>query len=97
MFAERHLPVIMLTEIETPEVIVQAMQRGAQDYLVKGALTSENLRRAIRNAVEKAAMRRTLAAQQRALAEQAATLEARNRDIRAPASALTDRKSTRRH
>jgi len=89
MFAERHLPVIMLTEIETPEVIVQAMQRGAQDYLVKGALTSENLRRAIRNAVEKAAMRRTLAAQQRALAEQAATLEARNRDIRALASALT--------
>jgi signal transduction histidine kinase len=89
LFADRHLPVVMLTEIEAPELIVEAMTRGAQDYLVKGALTSESLRRAIGNAVEKAAMRRTLHDQQRALAEQAATLEARNRDIRALASALT--------
>jgi signal transduction histidine kinase len=89
LFAGRHLPVIMLTEIETPEIIVQAMQRGAQDYLVKGALTPESLSRAIRNALEKATLRRTLAEQQAALAEQAATLEARNRDIHALASALT--------
>src|SRR5690606_5885500 len=89
LFAERHLPVIMLTEIETAEAIGQAMQRGAQYYLVKGALTPESQGRAIRNAVEKVMLRRTLVAQQRALAEQAAALEARNRDIRALASALT--------
>lgn len=89
LFTRRHLPVVMLTEIGTPEVIVAAMQAGAQEYLVKSALTREALERAIRNAVEKAALRRALAAQQQALAEQAAALEARNRDIRALASALT--------
>lgn len=88
LFAERHVPVVMLTEIEAPEVIVHAMQRGAQDYLVKSTLSPEVLSRAINNAVEKAAMQRTLAEQQEALARQAAALRERNREIRALASAL---------
>ena len=89
LFVERHVPVVMLTEIESPRVIVAAVERGAQDYLVKAALTAEGLRRAMDNAIEKAALRRTLHEQQQALEEQARTLEARNRDIRALASALT--------
>ena len=86
---ERHIPVIMLTGVESPEVIVNAMQLGAQDYLVKGALTEDGLRRAIANALEKAALVRAVAEQQRALAQQAAALEAKNREIRALALALT--------
>ena len=88
-FVERHVPVVMLTGMETPEIIVEAMRGGAHDYLTKGRLTEEGLERAIANAVEKAALRRALDAQQRALAEHAAALEAKNREVRALASALT--------
>ena len=97
LFAERYIPVVMLTEIEAPEIVVAAMQRGAQDYLVKNALSREGLRRAIRNALEKAALRRTLHEQQQALAEQARVLEARNHDIRALASSLTLAEQAERH
>lgn len=88
-YVERYVPVIMLTGTEVPEIIVEAMQRGAHDYLTKGRLTEEGLERAVANAVEKATLQRTLAEQQRALAEHAAALEAKNREIRALASALT--------
>ncbi len=88
-FVERHVPVVMLTGMEAPEVIVEVMREGAHDYLTKGRLTEDGLERAIANAVEKAALRRALDAQQRALAEHAAALEARNREVRALASALT--------
>lgn len=88
-FTRRAVPVVMLTGVEMPEIIVDAMRGGALDYLVKGALTPEGLERAIVNAVEKAALRRAVEEQQRVLAEQARALEARNREIRALASALT--------
>ena len=88
-FVERHVPVVMLTGMETPEIIVEAMRGGAHDYLTKGRLTEEGLEHAIANAVEKAALRRALDAQQRALAEHAVALEAKNREVRALAMALT--------
>lgn len=88
-FAAHHVPVVMLTGMEAPEIIVEAMQQGAHDYLTKGRLTEEGLEHAIVNAVEKAALRRTLDEQQRALAEHATALEAKNREVRALASALT--------
>ncbi len=88
-FVARHVPVVMLTGMEAPEIIVKAMREGAHDYLTKGRLTEEGLERAIVNAVEKAALRRALAEQQRALAEHAEALEAKNREVRALASALT--------
>lgn len=88
-FVVHHVPVIMLTGIEAPEIIVEAMRRGAHDYLPKGRLTEEGLERAIANAVEKAALRRALDEQQRALAAHAVELEAKNREVRALASALT--------
>src|SRR5690606_13381322 len=33
-FVQSFIPVILLTGEDSPEVIVQAMQKGAQDYLV---------------------------------------------------------------
>lgn len=53
-------PVIMLTGQGDETVAVQAMKRGAQDYLVKGELEQESLHRAINNAVEKTSLRRKL-------------------------------------
>ncbi len=89
LFAERHVPVVMLTEVGAPEVIVVAMQRGAEDYIVKGTLTREGLARVTGHAVEKAALRRRLREQHEALVEQARALEASNREVRALAVALT--------
>jgi signal transduction histidine kinase len=86
---ERFLPVILLTGEDSPEVIVDAMQLGAQDYLVKGHIGSLALTRAIDNAIEKVAMKHDLAQHQIQLAEQADALEKSNRQVRALASALT--------
>lgn len=88
-FVQGFIPVILLTGEDSPEVIVQAMQKGAQDYLVKGHIGRTALARAIDNAIEKVALKRDLAQQQAQMAEQALALERSNRQVRALASALT--------
>ena len=88
-FVQGFIPVILLTGEDSPEVIVEAMQKGAQDYLVKGHIGRTALARAIDNAIEKVALKRDLAQQQAKLAEQALALERSNRQVRALASALT--------
>jgi signal transduction histidine kinase len=52
--------VVMLTGQGNEEVAVQAMKSGVQDYLVKGAITAEGLRRALHHAVEKVALANTI-------------------------------------
>jgi signal transduction histidine kinase len=74
-FGTAHIPVIILTGEESPEVIVQAMQAGAQDYLVKASLSPVALEHAITNAVEKMVMRRAI--------------ERKNQQLRTLASAVT--------
>lgn len=59
----------MMTGTGDEVVVVEAMKRGAQDYLVKGALPLENLHRAVANAIEKATLRRSLEAQHQPLRE----------------------------
>lgn len=86
---QEFVPVILLTGEDSPEVIVQAMQKGAQDYLVKGHIGRTALARAIDNAIEKVALKRDLAQQQAQVAEQTLALERSNRQVRALASALT--------
>jgi signal transduction histidine kinase len=54
---QRPLPVIVLTGQGNESVAVQAMKGGAQDYLLKGSITRQELRRAVQNAVEKVALR----------------------------------------
>ena len=46
------LPLILLTGQGDHEIDLKAMKAGAADYLIKGQLTSDNLERAVRYAVE---------------------------------------------
>jgi signal transduction histidine kinase len=73
-FTRAYIPVVILTGEESPEVVVQAMQVGAQDYLVKDRLTGIGLEHAITSAVERVALRRDI--------------EEKNRQVRELASAL---------
>ncbi len=52
------VPIIILTGQGNEAVAVQAMKNGAQDYLLKGTISRQDLRRAVRNAVEKVTLRR---------------------------------------
>ncbi|HXT51726.1 MAG TPA: response regulator [Thermoanaerobaculia bacterium] len=57
--AARPLPapaVILLTGRGDEALAVEAMKRGAQDYLVKGRINGESLTRAVQHAVEKVAL-----------------------------------------
>jgi signal transduction histidine kinase len=87
--AARHLPVVMLTGMDATSYVVEAMQGGAHDYLVKNDLSEESLERAIKYALDKARLQRAVVEQQQALARQASVLEAKNREISSLASALT--------
>jgi signal transduction histidine kinase len=60
---EDHLPVIILTGQGNEAVAVEAMKSGAQDYLLKGAVTRDRLQRAVGNAIEKVALERKIEAQ----------------------------------
>lgn len=60
-------PVVMMTGLNDEEMALEAMQKGAQDYLVKGATDGRSIMRAIRYAIERTRRgraERTLRAQQ---------------------------------
>jgi diguanylate cyclase (GGDEF)-like protein len=46
-------PLVVLTGIDDEELALQAVQQGAQDYLVKGQLDAPSLRRTLRHARER--------------------------------------------
>ena len=47
------VPIIVLTGLEDEEIATEAAQQGAQDYLVKGQVSSELLARSLRYAIER--------------------------------------------
>lgn len=51
--ASPRTPIILLTGMDDETMAVQAMQEGAQDYLIKGEITSNLLQRAARYAIER--------------------------------------------
>ncbi len=46
-------PVVILTGLDDEELAAEAMRKGAQDYLIKGQMDGDRLRRAIRYAIER--------------------------------------------
>ena len=68
------VPVAMLTGRDDDDLAVAALESGAEDYLIKDAVTSHGLTRAIENAIEKSRIRRELE-------EQRAAVELRNRKL----------------
>ena len=59
------VPIVILSGVESIEVALETMARGAQDFLVKNRATAADLVRAIDNAIDKARLYR-----ERTLAEQ---------------------------
>lgn len=68
--------VIMLTGAGSEQVAVEAMKRGAKDYLVKNAMNLPALRRAILGALERKRLEARLAESSAALLRQNAQMEA---------------------
>ncbi|HEY9421243.1 MAG TPA: response regulator [Thermoanaerobaculia bacterium] len=58
LLREKLIPVIVLTGQGNEAVAVEAMKGGAQDYLLKGAVSRDRLQHAVRNAIEKVSLRR---------------------------------------
>ena len=54
------LPIVVLTTIDDEELAIEAVKRGAQDYLTKDNVTAEVLRRSVRYAVERKQIERAL-------------------------------------
>ena len=48
-----HIPVVVLTSLDSEDLALQAMAQGAQDYIVKDDITMPRLERAIRYAIER--------------------------------------------
>ena len=55
-----HVPVVILSGHNDEALAINAVHQGVQDYLVKGDITSKQLERAVRYAVERQAILRSL-------------------------------------
>jgi signal transduction histidine kinase len=62
-----YMAIIMLTGMGDETVAVQAMQRGALDYMPKQNLDAESIRRSVENALAKASLLKTVAEQRNEL------------------------------
>jgi DNA-binding NtrC family response regulator len=51
-----HIPIVVLTGHDDDELAIQAVQKGAQDYLVKGQIAGAMLGRSIQYAIERKKM-----------------------------------------
>lgn len=77
-----HIPVVVLSAIDDEVIAIQAIQAGAQDYLVKNGLESNLVVRALKYAIERkqteAVLQKTRAEQEQRIAERTADLSQAN-------------------
>ncbi len=71
------LPIIILSGLEDESVAIEALQKGAQDYLVKGKVDSNLLVRAILHAIERAKILQLLSEKEKQLQRANENLERR--------------------
>ena len=76
-----NIPMIMLTGHGNEELVLQALQAGASDYLPKQHISSENLQRAISHAIEKIRLQVELAAHQQQLEKTNRELQQRTEEV----------------
>ncbi len=74
--------IVMLTGFGTIDGAADAMKRGADDYLQKSTVSVESLGRAIANAVEKTALRRSVSSKQQYLQIANEQLTKQNEEIK---------------
>lgn len=60
-------PVVVLTGLDDEEIAIETVKEGAQDYLIKGNLTGDNIIRAIRYGIERMKLYREIAVAKEAL------------------------------
>ena len=58
--AAPHVPLVVLTGLDDEALATQALQEGAQDYLIKGQIDARGLLRALRYAIERKSMEEAL-------------------------------------
>jgi diguanylate cyclase (GGDEF)-like protein/PAS domain S-box-containing protein len=58
--AAPHVPLVVLTGLDDESLAAQALQEGAQDYLIKGQIETRGLLRALRYAIERKIMEEAL-------------------------------------
>jgi signal transduction histidine kinase len=75
------VPIVVLTGLEDDHLALEAIQQGAQDYLVKGNLDADTLDRAIRYGLERHRQERRLRRQAEQLEDLATAV---SHDIRTP-------------
>jgi signal transduction histidine kinase len=92
--AQPDIPLVILTSTEDEQMGVEAIEQGAQEYLVKGHVGPAALARCVRYAIERTAheqARRQLAAQEEALAYaqlREAFIEVASHELRTPLTIL---------
>lgn len=65
------VPLVVLTGLDDKSLAVQALQQGAQDYLIRGQIETRGLLRALRYAIERKTMERIAMATARQMAHAA--------------------------
>jgi len=65
------IPLVVLTGLDDESVAVQALQQGAQDYLIKGQIEARGLLRALRYAIERKKMQSSALAMAQQMAHSA--------------------------
>nr|WP_246456110.1 response regulator [Ruficoccus amylovorans] len=83
VFGSLYWPIVVLTGTGDEATAVEAMKRGAQDYLQKPALSPERLLRALNNAIERMAYQRASEEKLFKLTQDNQRLEQENRELRA--------------